>query len=174
VYPVIPPRIAGTGGVQVHLMLDPPDSLQVQRAIEGLAAPECGTLVITPTPGTQSGAVLLQDLLELLGFPREPTWQVLTSGMLDVTMDILRRRRIRTLYVLRAHRLHERLWDLLLALAEGAHLTLWLVLHGEGPSLAQSRRLVDCDLEWHLPPPRHSPRQEPRKWRPRPVRAVSS
>ena len=155
-------------------MIDPPDSLQVQRAIEGLAAPDGGTLVITPTPGTQSGAVLLQDLLELLGFPREPTWQVLTTGMLDVTIDILRRRQIRTLYVLRAHRLHERLWDLLVALAEGARLTLWLVLHGEGPSLAQSRRLGGCDLQWHLPPPRHSQRREPRQWGPRPARAVSS
>jgi hypothetical protein len=48
--------------------------------------------------------------------------------------------------VARAHRLHDRLWDLLLVLAERAHLTLWLTLHGEGPSLAQSRRLVGCDL----------------------------
>ncbi len=155
-------------------MLDPPDSLRVQRAIEGLAAPDYGTLVITPTPGTQSGAVLLQDLLELLGFPRQPTWQVLTSGMLDVTIDILRRGQIRTLYVLRAHRLHERLWELLLALAEGAHLSLWLILHGEGPSLAQLRRLVGCDLQWHLPPPRHSQRREPREWRPRPAAALTS
>ena len=147
-------------------MLDPPDSLRVQRAIESLAAPDLGTVVLTPTPGTQSGAVLLQDLLDLLGFPRQPTWQVLTSGMVDVTIDILRRRQVRILYVLRAHRLHDRLWDLLLVLAERAHLTLWLTLHGEGPSLAQSRRLAGCDLEWHLPPPRHRQRREPPEWRP--------
>jgi hypothetical protein len=155
-------------------MLDPPDSLRVQRAIESLAAPDLGTVVLTPTPGTQSGAVLLQDLLELLGFPRQPTWQVLTSGMVDVTIDILRRRQVRILYVLRAHRLHDRLWDLLLVLAEGAHLTLWLTLHGEGPSLAQSRRLVGCDLEWHLPPPRHRQRREPPEWRPHRAPAVTA
>ena len=68
--------------------------------------------------------------------------------------------------VARAHRLHDRLWDLLLVLAERAHLTLWLTLHGEGPSLAQSRRLVGCDLQWHLPPPRHRQRREPPEWRP--------
>jgi hypothetical protein len=74
----------------------------------------------------------------------------------------------------RAHRLHDRLWDLLLVLAERAHLTLWLTLHGEGPSLAQSRRLVGCDLEWHLPPPRHRQRREPAEWRPHRAPAVTA
>jgi hypothetical protein len=173
-YLVAPPRIIGTGGAQVHLLLDPPDSLRVQRAIESLAAPDLGTLVLTPTPGTQSGAVLLQDLLEPLGFPRQPSWDRLSQGMVEVTIDILRRRQVRNLYVLRAHGLHDRVWDLLLILAERAYLTLWLTLHGEGPSLAQLRRLEGCDLEWHLPPLRQGQRREPREWRPHRTPATMS
>jgi hypothetical protein len=88
--------------------------------------------------------------------------------------DVSRKNAPKMSVLARPHRLHDRLWDLLLVLAERAHLTLWLTLHGEGPNLAQSRRLVGCDLEWHLPPPRHRQRREPPQWRPQRTPALTA
>jgi hypothetical protein len=58
---------------RLHVLLDPPDSLRVQRAIESLAAPAFGCLVVTPTPGTQSVGLLLQDLVRATGAPSRRT-----------------------------------------------------------------------------------------------------
>jgi hypothetical protein len=52
---------------RLHVMVDPPDSLRVQRAIERLAAPVAGCVVVTPTPGTRSVGLLLQDVLRAAG-----------------------------------------------------------------------------------------------------------
>jgi hypothetical protein len=123
----------------------------VQRAIEDLAAPAFGCLVVTPTPGTQSVGVLLQDLVRATGAPIPPNWGPLTGGMVSATTELLRHARVRDVYVLRAHRLAPKGWSQLIDLAIQAPCRLWLVIHQERPSRAQLRLLQRYPVHWHRP-----------------------
>jgi hypothetical protein len=135
-------------------MVDPPDSLRVQRAIESLADPAAGCVVVTPTPGTRSVGVLLQDLVRAAGVPPPADWGPFTRGMVSATMHPLRQARVRDLYVLRAHRLAPEGWSQLIDIADRVPLRLWLVIHQEGPSRAQLKVVEGRPVRWHLPSPR--------------------
>jgi hypothetical protein len=142
------------GEPRLHVMVDPPDSLRVQRAIERLAAPVAGCVVVTPTPGTMSVGLLLQDVVRAAGESIPADWGPLTRGMVSATIDLLRHASVRDLYVLRAHRLAPEGWSQLIHIAGRLPLRLWLVIHQERPSRAQLRALDGCPVCWHLPEPR--------------------
>jgi hypothetical protein len=82
--------------------------LRVQRAIESLAGPAAGCVVVTPTPGTRSVGLLLQDVVRAAGVSTPADWGPLTRGMVSATIYLLRQAGVRDLYVLRAHRLAPR------------------------------------------------------------------
>jgi hypothetical protein len=149
----------------VHLLVDPADSVTVQRAIQRLHAPEHGCLVVTPTAGTSSAGILLRDIVASLGIDPGMQWGApITDGMRVATIQLLQKTRVRDLYVLRADHLHPMCWYVLWMIATRAQLRLWLVVHRERPVRAQLDVLVGCTIEWHLPPKRHSGRRGLREW----------
>jgi hypothetical protein len=91
----LPDRGAADHHRRLHVLLDPPDSLRVQRAIEGPGRPGLRLPGGDANTRTQSVGLLLQDLVRATGAPVPPDWGPLTRGMVSATTDLLQHARVR-------------------------------------------------------------------------------
>jgi hypothetical protein len=144
---------AVTGGAArspaaVRLLVDPYDTVECVRALNGRHRPGDGVVVCHPLPDVDSPTVLAGDVLVALGKRpgclaaegvRRRGWEV--AGLW------LRAERVTDLVVLRAHRLPASRWRELAELTASVGAVLWLVSHRMGLDGAHQAVLGTCGVD---------------------------
>lgn len=125
-----PAPAAGAGLRWVH---DPDDDHACLRQLTAMHDPGGGRAVCHPTPGA-TWPVLIQDLLEALGKPRDAlARERRLRGGARLVQVWMCAERVEHLVVLRAHLLRPPLLDRFAELAAATGTTIWLVWHHTDP-----------------------------------------
>lgn len=122
----------------IQLLLDVHDDVRVLRAVEAFVAKRHGAVLVRPTPGCQGSRALCRDVLYSAGLPDRPPRRSCAWIPEARVAPLLRRKRVRELWVLRAHAIGG--WSSLGYIAVHAGARLYLVIHAPQPSWDA----VDC------------------------------
>ena len=114
----------------IQLLLDV-DDVRVLRAFEAFVARRRGAVLVRPTPGCGGSRNLCRDILPAAGLPDQPLRRAWAFTPEARAAPLLRRKRVRELWVLRAHATAG--WSCLVELADAAYVRLYLVIHEPQP-----------------------------------------
>lgn len=126
----------GSGALlAIQLLLDVHDDVRVLRAVEAFVAKRREAVLVRPTPGCHGSRTLCRDVLYSAGLPDRPPRRSCAWIPEARVAPLLRRKRVRELWVLRAHAIES--WSSLGYIAAHAQARLYLVIHAPDPGRHQ-------------------------------------